>query len=339
MSIFSNPWKRIPNYIEARKTHSLEMIYAPPGSGYYRPEDETGALPQTYEPMMEYPGTMRPGRTKENQPYSSLPIADSDPDPVPWPHFQEIEWHHQWTPPHEHPIPMEDFIEMEGRWATAEIEAEMRVGARRGVRERREMEEMEKSSSNFILDDDEEDDEDADGPRLDLGQGVELLIGSKSPVASSTAEGKKRKPAAKASTKFTETEDEDDFLLDLGLDGGGGDDDIDVDIKGAKAPGRIFREDAGEDLVASPTDTLEDEASLDMKFDDFDLDFGDEVSDADDINLNIAGDMDVDGTEEEVQLDEFVGNEDIGDDDNYDDGGYDYGYDDYDGDGGSDNFS
>ena len=319
-----------------RKAFSLH-IYAPPGSGYYRPEDEASSLPQTYEPMMEYPGTMRPGRTKENQPYSSLPIADSDPDPVPWPHFQEIEWHHQWEPPHEHPLPMEEFIEMEGRWATAEIEAEMRVGARRGVRERREMEETEKSSSSFILDDDEDEDEDQDGPTLDLGQGVEILIGSK--ASSGTAEAK-RKPPTKSSTKFTETEDEDDdFLLDLGL----GDDDIDVDIKDTTLAGRGLTDDdaiSADDLSSSLPDPLEDDATLDMKFDDFDLDFGDEASVADDINLNIAGDVDADGADEDVQLDEFVGNEDVGDDDNYDDGGYDYGYDynDYDS-GGSDNFS
>jgi hypothetical protein len=281
--------------------------------------------------MMEYPGTMRPGRTKENQPYSSLPIADNDPDPVPWPHFQEIEWHHQWTPPHEHPIPMEEFIEMEGRWATAEMEAEMRVGARRGVRERREMEEMQKSSSNFILDDDDDDDgEDLSSPML--GDGIELMIGSKASGPSSAADVKKRKPLTKSSTKFPETEDEDDFLLDLGL----GDDDIDGDFKGVtKALSRDLTNDAGLEKITSPSmrdlpaggDIVADETSLDLKFDDFDLDFSDEGGDVDDMTLNIAGDMDLEGGDEEVQLDDFVGNEDIGDD-NYgdDDGGYDYGF-------------
>ena len=87
---------------------TLSMIYAPPGSGYSRVEDEESELPDSYIPMMEYPGTMRPGRTPENMPFHDLPIADSDPDPVPWPHFQEIEWHHRWDPPHPHPIPMEE---------------------------------------------------------------------------------------------------------------------------------------------------------------------------------------------------------------------------------------
>mmetsp|Transcript_5639 Transcript_5639/g.8390 ORF Transcript_5639/g.8390 Transcript_5639/m.8390 type:complete len:357 (-) Transcript_5639:257-1327(-) len=155
---------------------TLNMIRAPPGSGYAGPEEEVSHYPDTYDPMMEYPGTMRPGNTHENQPFTSLPIQESDPDPVPWPHFQEIEWHHNWGSPHEHPIPMEEFIDMNDRWATAEMEAEMRAGARRGVRERRELEEAQKAAS-FILDDDEEDDED-DEVKLDLGQGVEAFIGT-----------------------------------------------------------------------------------------------------------------------------------------------------------------
>jgi hypothetical protein len=63
------------------------------------------------------------------------------PNPVPWPHFQEIEWHHRWDPPHEQALEMEEFIELQGRWASVEDEAEMRMGMRRGVRERRELEE------------------------------------------------------------------------------------------------------------------------------------------------------------------------------------------------------
>ena len=63
----------------------------PPGSGYAGPDYEIDELPKSYEPMMEYPGTMRPGRTPENMPFHDLPIGDDDPDPVPWPHFQQIE--------------------------------------------------------------------------------------------------------------------------------------------------------------------------------------------------------------------------------------------------------
>lgn len=69
---------------------SLGLV-PPPGSGYAGPEYEINELPDSYEPMMEYPGTMRPGRTPENMPFHDLPIGDDDPDPVPWPHFQQIE--------------------------------------------------------------------------------------------------------------------------------------------------------------------------------------------------------------------------------------------------------
>jgi hypothetical protein len=68
----------------------LELV-PPPGSGYAGPEYEIDEMPASYEPMMEYPGTMRPGRTPENMPFHDLPIGDDDPDPVPWPHFQQIE--------------------------------------------------------------------------------------------------------------------------------------------------------------------------------------------------------------------------------------------------------
>ena len=85
-------------------------VFAPPGSGYVRSDEATDedaaeshpeltaadisaisprAFPDTYEPMLEYPGTMRPGRTPENMPYHDLPgMNPEDNDPVPWPHFQ-----------------------------------------------------------------------------------------------------------------------------------------------------------------------------------------------------------------------------------------------------------
>jgi len=74
---------------KASSTH-LGLV-PPPGSGYAGPEYEINEMPDSYEPMMEYPGTMRPGRTPENMPFHDLPIGDDDPDPVPWPHFQQIE--------------------------------------------------------------------------------------------------------------------------------------------------------------------------------------------------------------------------------------------------------
>jgi len=306
------------------------MIRAPPGSGWAELEDEQSFFPDSYEPIMEYPGTMRPGSTPENQPYSSLPIQESDPDPVPWPHFQEIEWHHNWGSPHEAPIPMEDFIDMEGRWATAEMEAQMRAGARRGVRERREMEESQKSAS-FILDDDEEDEEE-DEIKLDLGEGVASLIDAEPVVAAAVEEGE----------EDDEDEDEgDDFLLDLGLDGGADGEEEDGEEPAFASKGgaqgildamqtMIDAEDDGEELLSELKE-------IDLNFDDLDLDFGEdddeevvtataESNDGDgDDDFVLIDDEDSMGEEDEmIPLDDMIGNEDMGDDDEFDDGGFDY---------------
>jgi len=199
----------------------LNMVYAPPGSGYLDKEDETSVYPDSYDPMMEYPGTMRPGRTKENQAFENLPLADTDPDPVPWPHFQEIEWHHLWAPPHPHSTPMEEFIEEQGRWASAEEEAQMRMEVRRGVRERRELEEMEKSATTLIVDTDEDDDEEEE-PQLELGQGVGDLLGGDD-GAKATADDEEDE------VEEDDEGDDTDFLLDLGLDADYNDDDDDDD--------------------------------------------------------------------------------------------------------------
>ena len=51
---------------------------------------------------------------------------------------------------------MEEFIELEGRWATPEMEAAMRAGNRRDARRRREMEEEAKRET-LIMDDEEDD--------------------------------------------------------------------------------------------------------------------------------------------------------------------------------------
>jgi hypothetical protein len=309
------------------------FLRAPPGSGYVSDEDEQSFFPDTYEPMMEYPGTMRPGRTPENQPFSSLPIQESDPDPVPWPHFQEIEWHHNWGSPHEHPIPMEDFIEMEGRWASAEMEAEIRAGARRGVRERREMEESQ-SAASFIVDDDDEDDEE-DEIKLDLGEGVDAFIGTD-----------KKKAKAPVVEDEDEDDDRDDFLLDLGLDGS---DDIsldeeedDVEEEEEEEPAFVSRDGTKDILEAmqSMIDTDDSEidesgdSDIDLNFDDLDLEFGDgeegedsDIGEADDNDEDFMMDdydMEDEGDEDMIPLDEMIGNEDMGVEDDFDDGGFDY---------------
>jgi hypothetical protein len=204
-------------------------IFAPPGSGYAQPEDyPKSELPDTYEPMMAFPGTMRPGKTPENMPFQDLPIGDDDPDPVPWPHFQQIEWHHRWSePPHPHPGTMEDFIESLGRWATPEQEAALRAGVRRDVRQRQEQAEAEKRDTIITDDDDDDDEQENDDIRdepLALGDGIFGKLGSDADRALTAAA-----TVAPSSTAATDlggpdvaddifTDDLDDFLLDLGLD-------------------------------------------------------------------------------------------------------------------------
>ena len=76
--------------------------------------------------MARRPWPPRPGRAPENMPYHDLPNLDvRDPDPVPWLHLQEIEWHHRWDLPHEQAMDMEEYIEAQGRWASVKDEAEI----------------------------------------------------------------------------------------------------------------------------------------------------------------------------------------------------------------------
>mmetsp|Transcript_26349 Transcript_26349/g.32473 ORF Transcript_26349/g.32473 Transcript_26349/m.32473 type:complete len:402 (-) Transcript_26349:39-1244(-) len=335
------------------RTSTQINLRPPPGSGYFEEEEEQSFFPDTYEPMMEYPGTMRPGRTPENQPYSSLPIQESDPEPVPWPHFQEIEWHHNWGSPHEHPIPMEEFIDMQGRWATAEMEAEMRAGARRGVRERRELEEATKAAS-FILDDDDEDDDEDDeeeaGTKLELGEGVDALIGAAAAVSSDASSSRSKKEAAKVDDDDEEEEEDDDddgdsFLLDLGLDEVDDSDDIDDDDDtedNGEEPAFATGDDSSEGILEAMQSIIDagDDGEIDETLDDsvdgidfnelglnFDED-GDDEDDAGDGGGNgdfvIMDDDDMTIDNEDLTLDDMIGNEDMGADDDFDDGGFDY---------------
>lgn len=321
----------------------LELV-PPPGSGYAGPEYEIDEMPDSYEPMMEYPGTMRPGRTPENMPFHDLPIGDDDPDPVPWPHFQQIEWHHRWAPPHPHPIPMEEFIEQQGRWATPEMEAEMRAGSRRASRTRREMEEEQKRDT-LIMDDDDDDEADlANELPQELGEGMFGQLGSTDDakiIADAVSPDRMNEEASEGSTEEGEDDDVDagldDFLLDLGLDSlGDEDDDDDTSIDEdeddvrpvAKATTKsigledvVITEDGDEDDISEEESVNPDvTASIDVDDDDDDLELG--LDDDDDLDDSM-----------EVPL------EDFGDDDNdmdadnfFDDGGFDYG----DGDGGGD---
>lgn len=330
------------------------MIYAPPGSGYVERDEETDYYPDTYEPMMEYPGTMRPGRTPENQAYENLPCGDNDPDPVPWPHFQEIEWHHPWEPPHPHPIPMEEFIEQHGRWASVEEEAQMRMDVRRGVRERRELEELEKAGASTLIVDEDEDEVEEETPQLDLGQGVESLIGAAEEATKERVED----------DKTENEEDEVDFLLDLGLDADDGDDDLtdsatSIDEEGdddgdepafgtsGQSPGDLLE--AMQSMIDMEGETDSQGASDEGADEDIDLDIdlglldeGEEapteeaVSNGDDDDMGVTmvgdddgfsggGEADADGDFQSMTLDEYSSNEDMGDEEGFfDDGGFDY---------------
>ncbi len=258
-------------------------IIAPQGSGYATPDDETSPFPDTYEPMMEYPGTMRPGRTPEDQPFHDLPIADDDPDPVPWPHFQQIEWHHRWDPPHAHAIPMEEFIEMQGKWATPEMEAAMRAGARRDVRQRMEQAQAEQTAT-VVMDDDEDDDFEADIP-VELGDGMFGQLGSvaeEAVTAAAVAPSSEDEEVATKETEDEETDDFDDFLLDLGLDA---DDDSEDSSDNSK------RKSAMDALLEATDDDDDDDDDDDSDDVDLGLELGllDDDDDDDDIETPDLG--------------------------------------------------
>lgn len=314
------------------------MIFAPPGSGYARPEDETSELPDSYEPMMEYPGTMRPGRTPENMPFHDLPLADTDPDPVPWPHFQQIEWHHRWDPPHPHPIPMEEFIEQQGRWATPEMEAAMRAGNRRDARRRREMEE-ERKRGNLIMDDDEDD---MDEPQ-DLGDGIFGQLGSAADQAmTAAATSPNRRMDDDVSLGGDEEEDEGDFgdfLLDLGLDSFGGEEDEDEDSEPMDAIVKPAMRRPPAPLVPKAQITgLEDVVIGDDDDDDTeDIAISDvtasiDVDDDDDMDMGLDDEDDLtDDGVSTVPLEDFGDNDSLDTEEFFDDGGFDFDDGDFDG--------
>jgi len=285
------------------KRTSKLWVYAPPGSGYSRSEDEESALPNTYEPMMEYPGTMRPGRTPENMPFQDLPIGDNDPDPVPWPHFQQIEWHHRWEPPHPHPIPMEEFIEMHGRWATPEMEAAMRAGVRRDVREQRE--EQEAAKRETIITDDADDDFQDDEEPVSLGDGIFGKLGSDADRAqTAVATSPDRKSETEEDTDEGFDDGLGDFLLDLGLDA-----ELDEDL-------------TEEDEKDSPP-AEDDKTSITLS-DGGDVTATISVDDDDDLELGLDDDDDIEDGADTVPLDDDFGNDTLDTEDIFDEGGFDF---------------
>ena len=179
---------------------------------------------------MEYPGTLRPGRTRENISFQDLPIGDEDPDPVPWPHFQDLEFYHVWGAPHPHPKRVNEMIYEEGRWATAEEEAEMMRDARRGVRRMKEMQEAEKKA--FVVVDDDEEEEVMVVEEDMLMKGVQEMFSVQTDKKASPAPERARAAPVDvegddnidfSELSFDEDEEdesddlvEEDFLLDLG---------------------------------------------------------------------------------------------------------------------------
>jgi hypothetical protein len=325
----------------ANRIPSRLFIIAPPGSGYFRPEDEKSELPDTYEPMMEYPGTMRPGRTPENMPFHDLPIGDDDPEPVPWPHFQQIEWHHRWDPPHPHPVPMDEFIEQLGRWATPEQEAEMRTSTRRASRKRREAAEEKKRESAPLIMDDDEDDETDILPQ-DLGEGIFGKLGSTDDEKITAEAVSPNRPRDEEEEEDEDLEDDaglDDFLLDLGLDTLGDEEDDSAEddediyedfikpvVKKA-VPKASTQISSLEDVVISGDDDEEivvEDANLDP-----DVTPSIDVDDDDDMDLGLDDEDELEDSME-VPLDDFGENDMMDADDFFDDGGFDYD-DDFDG--------
>ena len=205
---------------------SLNMVFAPPGSGYCTPEEEEDPMSPLYDPIMEYPGTMRPARTRENVPYEDLPIDEDGPPPVPWPHFQELPYHHVWGSPHdEAPVSINQYIEDMGRWATLEDEAETIRQTRRAMRDAKAAAQQQAKDDIVVLDDDLEDDEEDDVE--------ELAVAS---LTSSNASAGNTKTAAPA-----QLEDDGDFLLEeLGLD-------IDANEQENRSTNNSSNEDEGDD--------------------------------------------------------------------------------------------
>jgi hypothetical protein len=315
--------------------------------------------------MMEYPGTMRPGKTPENMPFHDLPLDDAGPrDPVPWPHFQQIAWHHQWEPPHDHPVPIEEFIEMQGRWSTPELEARMRMGARQLVRDSRENEEESSGSrrQNVITDDDDDEYDDAVVERnVALGEGVFGKLGSDADRAATEIATTPR--IGDGDDDVGDGGDNDDvgldFLLDLGLDmldveeeqdskGEGGVQDERMGARGpaltsSKTRGGVDDDDDDsefDDEYIAPTSTInvevdeedEDEDVIDFGVvddDDDDVDVG--IGMDDDEDLEVEDDVGVGGSSglDEVSLDDYGDNDGL-DNDIFEEGGFDY--DDYDND-------
>ena len=266
---FSSTFVRSTRRHNSRRIQ-VQMIYAPPGSGYFSPEDEESVLPPGYDPIMEYPGTMRPARTRENVPYEDLPIDEDGPPPVPWPHFQEIPYHHVWGSPHEDPpLSINQYIDDMGRWATLEEEAETIRQTRRAMRDAKAAAQQQAKEDMVVMDDDLEDDEEDELESFDT-----TAVISRAPE--------------ETVKKAAELEDDGDFLLEeLGLDLDEG-----YEASTTAAPSTPIKSTKNKSITS---DSNPPEPSV-IEDDDFDLGLDDDD--------NSDGDESVDNLGDDVTLDE-----------------------------------
>ena len=269
----------------SRSLLRLSMVYAPPGSGYFTPEDEESPLPPGYDPIMEYPGTMRPARTRENVPYEDLPIDEDGPPPVPWPHFQEIPYHHVWGSPHdEAPLSINQYIDDMGRWATLEEEAETIRQTRRAMRDAKAAAQQQAKEDMVIMDDDLEDDDDEDQDSFDTSKVISRQVPSKKAEA--------------------ELEEDGDFLLEeLGLDL---DEGYEASVSSTTSKPEKVQSKSAAKPRPEPSVVDEDDFDFDLGLDD-DNDGGDELVDdlGDDVTLDEDG-VSVEGTDHRGKIDPIV---------------------------------
>ena len=192
-----------------KKQTALHVI-PPANSPYLQPSDEPNPLPSGYDPQLEvrsassqkasswesslrdtlthpfrslqYPGTMRPSKVRENSPFEDLPLlqtqdeAGDEQQPtlqspeveiggcgvnVPWPHFQDIPYHLTWGAANEDTGPIDEFIGLQGRWMTEEEEEEVTRFSRPRNKGRVE--------AQVVVEDDEEDEEEEDDDSFEGG--------------------------------------------------------------------------------------------------------------------------------------------------------------------------
>ncbi len=273
-------------------------VKPPKSSPFYVEEPEL--LPSGYDPMMEYPGTMRPSKVRENSPFEDLPLTGVDEDGVtldskdvesggmgvnvPWPHFQDIPWHITWGAPHEGEVPMLEFIDNLGRWLSPEEEEEISTPQKKSSQ-------VKVKAEKVVVDDEEGDDDEYDED-MDV---VDALV----------SKGQKKGVTDDTIKEVEDLMGGDDGMIDDEVLSGG-DDLVGSggvgDVAAAATGGDVFddlEEDDGEDAVATgDEEDWEDEDDEDDEEDD--------LLDGDEDDLDEDMDEDEDDAEE-GDLDDLLG--------------------------------